>query len=499
MTTNRFMTALMMTALLSMAAAAGAQPQQAPPPPPPKPAPGPQPAPKPDPFTVYVPDLQWLQDPAWRSSLEKLKIDAPRLDIQTFDFSAANDAMDKARWVLDDMQWQYQDKEGFRLATPGMRQGGDYSMGKNLLNQQKYDEAIGHFDRVIAQKDANTEGAFYWKAYAQFKLGKSDDALSTIAALRKDHPQSRYLTDAKVLEADAKRRSGQPVNPADMGDDALKVLAINGMKNTDPERAIPLLEGVLAATNGLAVKKQALYVLASMSNQPKAHQILLNYAKGAGNPDLQIEAIRYIAANSDKQATAAELMQIYQSTQDTDVKLAVIGALRLSGNRSSLVNIAGSNGSPTIIRSSALTGLAGTLGAPELYSLYEKETSKELRLQIVSIFGSMNATEQLGRVIKTEKDQDVVRRAIRALGQQEASKTGQLLTDLYGTEQDKQTRTSVISALASQNNAEGLVAIARKEANLDLKMDILRHLADMAPKSKVAADYLAEIIKKDTN
>jgi TolA-binding protein len=91
-----------------------------------------------------------------------------------------------------------------------MRQDGDYSMGKNLLNQQKFDEAIVRFDRVIAQKSTNADGAFYWKAYAQFKLGKSDDAVTTIAALRKDHPQSRYLTDAKVLEADAKRRSASP-------------------------------------------------------------------------------------------------------------------------------------------------------------------------------------------------------------------------------------------------------------------------------------------------
>ena len=77
-----------------------------------------------------------------------------------------------------------------------------------------------------------------------------------------------------------------------------------------------------------------------MNNQPRAHQILLNYAKGGGNPDLQLEAIRYLAANSDKQTTAAELMQIYQATQDTDVRLAVIGALRSSGNGASLISIA---------------------------------------------------------------------------------------------------------------------------------------------------------------
>ena len=54
----------------------------------------------------------------------------------------------------------------------------------------------------------------------------------------------------------------------------------------------------------------------------------------------------------------------------------------------------------------------------------------------------------------------------------------------------------MISALGNQNNAEGLVAIARKETkDLELKREIVRRLAEMAPTSKVAADYLMEVIK----
>ena len=289
--------------------------------------------------------------------------------------------------------------------------------------------------------------------------------------------------------------AGQPVNPAAMDDTQLKLLALNGIKNTEPDRAIPLLESVLGATNSLSVKKQALYILATMNSQPRAHQILLNYAKGSGNPDLQVEAIRYLAANSDKQATGASLMEIYQSTQDTDVRLAVIGALRSSGNGPSLISIASSNANPVVVRQSALNGVASTLGAADLMTLYEKETNKELRSQIVGLLGSMNATDQLSRVIRTEKEQDVVRRAIRALGYQDKAKTGQMLVELYSGQQDVDTKRTIIAALGSQNNAESLVALARKEPSLPLKTEIVRKLSDMAPKSKVAADYLMEIIK----
>ena len=114
---------------------------------------------------------------------------------------------------------------------------------------------------------------------------------------------------------------------------------------------------------------------------------------------------------------------------------------------------------------------------------------------MVSIFGSMQAVDHLNRIVKTDKDVDVQRRAIRVLGQMKADKTGATLVDTYSSDPNVDTRKSVIVALANQNNAEGLVAIARKESSLALKTEIVRKLSEMAPHSKVAADYLMEIIK----
>ena len=452
-----------------------------------------------------MPAMPALPDiPILLQDLPSLRLDMDAIREQTRDaMERSRDAIDRARDAMERAQidsfkadlLDFQGRgEGQGMAFGYKSGDGAYTQGKNLLAARKYPEAIAQFDRVVAQKATNADGALYWKAYAQFKLGKSDDAVTTIAALRKDFPQSRYLGDSKVLEADAKRRAGQPVNPASKDDDELKILAINAKKQTDPERAIPLLDGVLSATNSLAVKKNALYVLASMPNQPKARQILMNYAKGAGNPDLQMEAIRYVAVGGgDKAALTTDLMQIYQSTQDADVKMAVINALRNAGDNNALWKIAGNSSEAAAARGAAMRG--GLLGPTELWSLYEKETNKELKTQIVSLMGSMGATDNLVRVIKNDKDQDIVRRAVRSLGSQPAAKTGQLLIDLYGSEQDQTTRMTVIGALGSQDNAEGLVAIARKEGNLTLKKEIVRRLSDMAPKSKVAADYLMEIIK----
>ena len=53
---------------------------------------------------------------------------------------------------------------------------------------------------------------------------------------------------------------------------------------------------------------------------------------------------------------------------------------------------------------------------------------------------------------------------------------------------------AIIQALFVQNNAEALVAIARKETDVETKKVIIRQLSLM--KSKVATDYLLEILGK---
>ena len=470
--------------------------------PPVPPTPPVQAVPIPRPVLTPMPPV--LVDPIAINDLQMLALDASKLasDMRLLDTTAIQDAARLAadRWRLSaetmrfdwdpiHLDWQNQPM----MAYSG--QSDSYSAGKELLNQRKYADAVVRFDRVITAKGANVEGALYWKAYAQYRLGRTDDAVATITQLRRDYAQSRYLADVKMLEADVKRQAGKPADPSAMDDDELKLLALQGLMRTDPERAIPLVESMLAATNSLRLKKNALYLL-GLSTQPRARVILVNYAKGAGNPDLQLEAIRYIVANREKQQTSStQLMEIYQSTQDTEVRLAIISALRASGDRNGLFNVVNQTGSPVVVRQSAVSGLSTLVSPAELWTLYEKETNKELRMQMVSAFGSMQAVDQLSRIAKTDKDVEIRRRAVRNLGGMKSEKTGQLLVEIYAAEQDTETRRAVISSLSSQSNAEGLVAIARKEAALPLKTEIVRRLSEMAPKSKVAADYLAEIIK----
>lgn len=457
---------------------------------------------------MAMPDLKALEDHLQQMELDlKMQFDHDAMQLGSSD---ARVILDKARQAAEDARRQVESQiTNFRNRGPNpvfefqdkfptgprAEESALYNSGLSAIQQRQYDRAIALFDRALGQKGSRADGALYWKAFAQGRLVRTDDALATLALLRKDYPQSRYLGEAKVLEADVRKMAGQKIDPQTLdANDEIKLLAINGIANTEPDRAIPLLEGVLGATNTLSNKKRALYVLA-LNEDPRAHQILLRYAKGAGSPELQAEAIRYLASRRDSPTRNAELKDIYESTQDVNVRRAIVDAYRSAGDKASLIAVAMARNENADIRRSALNSLSNLAAPPELWTLYQQEADRDLRLQMVSVFASMGAADQLNTIAKTDKDSEVRVRAVRSMGNIGSDRTGATLIGLYSTEQDRDVRRAVVQALGNQNNAEGLVAIARKEADLDLKREIVRRLSEMAPKNKVAAEYLMEVIK----
>ena len=195
-----------------------------------------------------------------------------------------------------------------------------YQNGLNAINDHRYDEALSEFNNVVAHAGVRAEGALYWKAYVLNKLGRSADAQAAIETLRKTYPGSRWLDDAKALELEVKQSKG-PVSPESETDDDIKVLALSGMMQSDPEKALPLVEKLLKGSYSPKLKRQALYVIAE-NNTPKAQQMLEQIARG-GNPDLQVRAIQFMSERRNAN-TPQILLEIYTSTNDPAVKRAVL-------------------------------------------------------------------------------------------------------------------------------------------------------------------------------
>ncbi len=188
-----------------------------------------------------------------------------------------------------------------------------YSAGQGALDSRQWDEAVEYFGQVVSRNGARVDGALYWKAYALGKLGRRDEANAAIAELRKSYAGSRWLDDAKALELELKQASGQSVSPEGESDEELKLMAINGLMQSDPERAIPLLEGQLKGSASPKVKRNTLFVLAQ-SNSPKAQALLEQIARGGANPDLQVKAITYMDQRRRPNNNPQLLSEIYTST-----------------------------------------------------------------------------------------------------------------------------------------------------------------------------------------
>ncbi|HMD31886.1 MAG TPA: tetratricopeptide repeat protein, partial [Candidatus Acidoferrales bacterium] len=116
-----------------------------------------------------------------------------------------------------------------------------YEGGTDAIDESHWQQAVEKFDQVIQMHGKRADAALYWKAWAQNKLGKRQDALATLGELKRTAPQSRWMNDGKALEIEIRQASNQSISPEAQSDCELKLLAINGLQQMDPERAVPML------------------------------------------------------------------------------------------------------------------------------------------------------------------------------------------------------------------------------------------------------------------
>src|SRR6266404_5035439 len=183
-----------------------------------------------------------------------------------------------------------------------------YDDGSEDLDENRYDQAESKFKQLADMNGPQTDAALYWKAYSQNRMGKRDSALATIADLKKRFPQSRWQKDAGALEIEVRQTTGNPAHPENQSDDELKMLAIQGLMNSDPERAMPLLEKVLNGSASPREKSKALFVMAQ-SGSPQSREILGRIARGQSNPELQRKAVEYLGifGGAESRKTLAEV------------------------------------------------------------------------------------------------------------------------------------------------------------------------------------------------
>ncbi|NWF85675.1 MAG: HEAT repeat domain-containing protein [Bryobacteraceae bacterium] len=366
-----------------------------------------------------------------------------------------------------------------------------YNQAMKLIDDRQWQAAAAAFDNLAKQASPRADASLYWKAYAQNKLGRRDEALASIAELRKSHPSSRWVNDASALEVEIRQSMGQPVSPENIADDDLKLMALNGLMHSDPQRALPILQKIIAGPQSPKLKERALFILAQ-SSSPQARQILGDIARGSSNPDLQRRAIRSLAVSGNKENRQI-MTEVYNSNAAPEVKKEIIRGFMISGDKERIGALARTEKDPAL-RSEAIRQLGVMGDQATLSALYASETSPELRKEILQAFMVGGASDRLLEAANNEKDPELRKKAIQLLGVMGRGKTGDALVQLYNKETEVSIKKHVLNALFIQGNAKPLIEIARKEQNADLKREAVQKLSLM--KSPESTEYMLELLNK---
>jgi HEAT repeat protein len=364
-----------------------------------------------------------------------------------------------------------------------------YDRATDSLDDHDWRRAASLFKKVTEMQMGHADASLYWLAYAQGKMGARSEALSTLLQLQKAYPKSKWVEDGKTLEVEIRQSAGQQIEPEHVADEDVKLMAINGLMNSDPERAIPILEGILNGHQPVKLKERALFVL-SQSGSQRAFDIVVRTAKN-GPPDLRERAVRTLGILGGERSRGA-LTDIYSVSSDVSVKKSVLKSYMIAGDRTRLLALAKSEPNPEL-RADAVLQL-GVIGAKnELAELYNSETSVEIRKKILQAMFIGGNSEKLAEIARNEKVLDLKVTAIRNLGLLGGGRSGDLLLSLYSNDPRPEVRNGVIEALFIQGNARTLVSLARAEKDPETKRRIIEKLSVMG--SREATDYLMEFLK----
>lgn len=263
------------------------------------------------------------------------------------------------------------------LPSAAANDNSPYAVGTRAMNEQRWQDAIHAFDKVIAAKEKRSDAALYWKAYSLNKLRRHSDAAAICNTLHAQYADSPWNKDCDVLfisNPDINVNLTDKINQSmnihvhpdvhfhpDIHPDVhpdihidpivipninidiknnpdMKILELNSMLNQDPAKAIPILRDILNGNQSDGTKKHAIFVLAQ-NKSPEAQAMLHDVIAGKMGLELQRQAITMSALFQGKRDDGT-LVQVYRTTSDRQIKKSIISAFFLTQDAPHLVELA---------------------------------------------------------------------------------------------------------------------------------------------------------------
>lgn len=402
-----------------------------------------------------------------------------------------------------------------------------YKVAREALNRSRFREAATAFRQIRERypRSGYTPDALYWEAFALYRLGGRSSLRQALVAL--DLQRDRYPRAATRGDGDGLRtrvtaelaRSGDaesaqeitavaaaaaapavapvPATPASArpsrapkpprghrsddcdNEDDTKAIALNALLQMDAERAVPILEKVLARrdSGSVCLRRRAMFLI-SQKQTGRTEDILLNAARNDPDSEVRQQAVFWLSqVNSDRAVSALE--SILSGSGDPEMQEKALFALsqQQSGRAPAILRAyAEREDAPQELRGRAIfwMGQQGGDNSAYLRTLYGKVRNAELREQILfsvsQAGGQANGDWLLGIAKNGQESIELRKRALFWAGQGSAS-IGELVR-LYDGITDREMREQLVFVYSQRNEREAMdkmIDIARRDSDPEIR------------------------------
>lgn len=251
----------------------------------------------------------------------------------------------------------------------------------------------------------------------------------------------------------------------------LKIAALEALITAPAERALPLVNKVLAGDHSNEVKERALFIL-SQIEAPEAQSTLLRFAREE-NGTLRAEAIRMIGIGGDKE-TLASLGGIYKDG-DHVARDAVLEAYLIAGDKQAVFEIAAIADNENDFEEAV--NMLGAMGArDELRELRSRTGMSEALIDAYAVSGDF---ETLREAALDSSDVELQTQAIEALGIVGGEQVDTTLVEIYQGAASDEIREAALDGLLISGHDAGVLALYRASDNSAEKRELLEFLVMM--------------------
>lgn len=427
-----------------------------------------------------------------------------------------------------------------------------YRLARERMNRGQYKQAAELF-LDVARRLGNKPlagDALYWSAYSLYRDGGSTSltgALASLDRLTRDFPSAASIGDASALRmrvcgelaqrgdaqcaeqvAQSARGSAVAVSPRIAGeprvavrsraqsaqepgcprddDDDERIAALNALLQMDADRALPILERVLARRDKCSapLRRKAVF-LVSQKGDARAADILMGAVRGDPDAEVREQAVFWLGQTRDERAVDM-LQEILQKETDYDVLDKAVFAL--SQHRSEragaiLRDLAQRDGAPLKVREQAIFWLGqqrNSDNAALLKSLYARVKEEALKEKIIFSISQNRAADNARWLLDVAADGkepvEMRKKALFWAGQSRGvsmDDLGAMFTRL----DDRELKEQVIFVYSQRRDPaaiDKLMEIARSDKDAELRKKAIFWLGQS--RDPRAVKFLEELVAK---